>query len=76
MAHVEQVKAAVGEDNFLSGRAPLPDLFRKLRLRKYLLYDGGQSALHHGAQKFRPRYSGRAALHHHDAARVVGEPRR
>ena len=72
---MKKIKASIGQDDLVSSRAPLPDLLRQFRSRKYFLWGAGQSSLHDGAQKFSAGYGGRAALHHHNAAGVVGKAR-
>jgi len=40
VAHVQQIKAAVGQDDFLSARAPGADLFSEIGSGKNLLRRG------------------------------------
>ncbi len=73
VAYVQQVKATVGQDDFLARSAPLPDNLGKLREPEDLLRCLRQSALHHGPQQFRLGYGRGAALHHHNSSGVIGE---
>ena len=72
---MKEIETAVGQDNPVPRRAPLPDLLCQFGGRKNFLGGLRQSALHDGAQQFSAGYSGRAAFHHHDAAGVIGKPR-
>src|SRR5262249_3936288 len=72
---VEQIEAAVGENDFFTGGTPLLSLFGDPRCVKDFWVCRRQSALHYGAQQFGATNRSGAALHHHDAAGVVGEPR-
>ena len=76
MANMKKVKAAVGQDDPVPGGAPLPDPLCQFGGRKDFLGGLRQSVLHDGAQQLSAGYGGRAALHHHNAAGVVGEPSR
>jgi hypothetical protein len=72
---MKKIKTSIGQDDLVSGRAPLPDLLYQFRGRKYVLSGAGQSFLHYGAQKFSAGYCGRAALHYHNASGVIGKAR-
>jgi hypothetical protein len=71
---MKKIKAAVGQDNLIAGRTPLPDFLSQLRGAKNFLGRRGQSALRYGTQEFRASYGGRATLHYHNAAGVIGQP--
>jgi hypothetical protein len=71
---MKKIKAAVGQDNLIAGRTPLVDLLCQLRGIKDFLDRRRQSALRYGAQKLRASYGGRATLHYHNAAGVIGQP--
>ena len=75
MTHVKKIKTSIGQDNFVSGRAPLPHLLCQFSGRKYLLCGGSQLSLHYGAQQFSAGYGGRAAFHYHDASGVICQAR-
>lgn len=75
VAYVKKIETAVGQDDLLAGGAPLVDQFCQLSRGKDFLASLRQSALHDGAQKLSAGYGGCAALHHHDAAGVVGKAR-
>ena len=76
MAYVKKIEAAVGQNDAVTRGAPLPDLLCQLGGRKNFLGGLRQSVLHNGAKQFRAGYRSSAALHHHDAAGVVGKPGR